>query len=85
MKFTKIHLYAKVSDRTQGLLVLVEDTGWLHIAKLPIDCENIFFSKEELEFVVGEPLILLKETDVDDNDVIIQNWKKVWMDNIFDV
>ena len=76
MKITKIQVYAKVSDTTKGMYVVVEDVGWLHIAKLPMDCDNIFFSKEELERVAGEPLVLLKEFDVDENDPKLIEWKK---------
>ena len=76
MKFTKLQVYGKVADNTQGMLVLVEDVGWLHIAKLPFDCNNIFFSKEELEFVAGEALVLLKEFDIDDQTDQFIEWKK---------
>lgn len=76
MKLVKAQVYAKVSDPTQGLYVFVEDVGWLHIAKLPFDCENVFFCKEELEFVVGEKLILTHEFDVDDTTEKMVEWKK---------
>lgn len=76
MKLVKAQVYAKVSDPTQGLYVFVEDVGWLHIAKLPFDCENIFFSKEELEFVAGEKLVLINEFDVDDTTEKMVEWKK---------
>lgn len=76
MKFTKLQVYGKVTDNTQGMLVLVEDVGWLHVAKLPFDCSNVFFSKEELEFVAGEQLVLLKEFDIDDETKQFIEWKK---------
>lgn len=76
MKIVKVQVYGKVADKTQGLYVVVEDVGWLHIAKLPIDCDNIYSSKEELEMVVGEPLTLLKEFDVDDTKGQMLEWKK---------
>lgn len=76
MKLVKAQVYGKVSDPTQGIYVFVEDVGWLHIAKLPFDCDNIFFSKEELEMVAGEPLVLLNEFDVDDTTEKMVEWKK---------
>lgn len=76
MKFTKLQVYAKVSNNKEGMLVVVEDVGWMHVAKLPFDCNNVFFSKEELEFVAGEPLVLLKEFDIDDETPQFIDWKK---------
>lgn len=76
MKLTKAQIYAKESNPLEGLLVLVEDVGWLHIAKLPFDCNNIFFSKEEIEIVVGEKLVLVDEQDIDDTSEKMLSWKE---------
>lgn len=76
MKLVKAQVYAKVSDPTQGIYVFVEDAGWMHIAKLLFDHDNIFFSKEELEFVAGEKLVLVQEFDVDDTTEKMVEWKK---------
>lgn len=76
MKLVKAQVYTKVSDPTQGMYVFVEDTGWLHVAKLPFDCQNVFFSKEELEMVAGEKLALSYEFDVDDTTEKMVKWKK---------
>ena len=76
MKLIKAQVYAKVSDPTHGMYVFVEDVGWLHIAKLPFDCANVFFCKEELEFVAGEALVLREEFDVDDTTEKMVEWKK---------
>lgn len=76
MKFTKLQVYGKVSNTQEGLIVLVEDEGWMHIAKLPFDHDNIFFSKEELEAVAGESLVLLAEHDIDDQTEEFNEWKK---------
>lgn len=76
MKLIKAQVYAKVSDPTHGMYVFVEETGWLHIAKLPFDCANVFFCKEELEFVAGEELVLREEFTVDDTTEKMVEWKK---------
>lgn len=65
MKFIKTYVYGREDDLTKGLYVWEEEAGWLHIAKLPLDHDNIFFCKEEIEMVVGCKLVLLKEFDVD--------------------
>ena len=77
MNITKVQVYGKISDPTQGLYVVVEDVGWMHIAKMPIDRDNIFSSMSELELVVGESLVLLKEFDVKNDDPKIIEWKKM--------
>lgn len=76
MKLVKAQIYVKVADPTQGIYVFVEDTGWLHISKLPFDCDNTFSCKEELEIVAGEPLTLAREFEVDDTTDDMVKWKK---------
>jgi|WetSurMetagenome_2_1015567.scaffolds.fasta_scaffold15980_6 hypothetical protein len=76
MKLVKAQIYAKVADPTKGLYVFVEDVGWLHIAKLPFDYDNIFFSKEEIELVVGGLLTLMEEFEVDDTTERMVEWKR---------
>ena len=68
MKITSIKVFAKVDDPTQGFHVLVEDVGWLHIAKYPPSRDNIFFSMEELEMVAGCKLYLKEEIRLEDLD-----------------
>lgn len=53
MKIIEKRAYKVKGSKKDYLIVLVEDVGWMHIAKLPIDRDNIFFSKEELEIVIG--------------------------------
>lgn len=65
MKIVKLISYSPKNDSSQRLYVVQEDTGWLHIMKLPFITDNTFFSKEEIEMVVGEELILAEEYDVD--------------------
>jgi len=65
VNFVKAYVYCRIDDPKRGLYIWEEDTGWLHIAKLPMDENNIFFSIEEIEVVVGCKLKLLREYDVE--------------------
>lgn len=65
MKMVKLLYFAKVEDPTEVLRVWEEDSGFLHIVKLPLDCENIFSSKEEIELAVGFKLTLVREAKMD--------------------
>ena len=65
--FTKIHRYKVVgSDGSKVLPILEDSVGWLYIAKLPKDRENIWPSIEMIEDYLQVKLELVDSTEFKD-------------------
>jgi hypothetical protein len=64
-----IRLYTVKDDKTKVLRVYVDEVGWLHIAKLPPDRDNIFISIEEIEIIIGHELEFHSERELTKDEV----------------
>lgn len=56
MEFKYIHMYTNPKYPGKGVRILEDYDGWLYVAKLPPSIENIFYSIEEIELVLGMKL-----------------------------